>query len=42
MVHFTPIGLDVQDNGTVPSDLDGDCKVDLRDYALWQVSLTGP
>lgn len=39
---FTPLGLVVQDNGTVPSDLDGDCNVDLRDYALWQVSLTGP
>lgn len=39
---FTPAGLDVQPNGTVPADLDGDCKVDLRDYALWQVSLTGP
>lgn len=39
---FTPLGLDVQANGTVPADLDGDCNVDLRDYALWQVSLTGP
>lgn len=39
---FTPLGLDVQPNGTVPADLDGDCNVDLRDYALWQVSLTGP
>ncbi|MCH8150031.1 MAG: thrombospondin type 3 repeat-containing protein [Planctomycetes bacterium] len=39
---FTPAGLDVQDNGTVLADLDGDCNVDLRDYALWQVSLTGP
>ena len=39
---FTPLGLAVQANGTVPADLDGDCNVDLRDYALWQVSLTGP
>lgn len=39
---FTPLGLIVQANGTVPADLDGDCNVDLRDYALWQVSLTGP
>lgn len=39
---FTPLGLAVQANGTVLADLDGDCNVDLRDYALWQVSLTGP
>ncbi len=39
---FTPLGLDVQPNGTVLADLDGDCNVDLHDYALWQVSLTGP
>lgn len=39
---FTPLGLAVQSNGTVLADLDGDCNVDLRDYAIWQLSLTGP
>ena len=39
---FTPLGLVVQPNGTVPADLDGDCGVDLRDYAIWQLSLIGP
>lgn len=39
---FTPAGLYIRPNGTVPADLDGDCNVDLHDYALWQRSLTGP
>lgn len=39
---FTPLGLAVQPNGTVPADLDGDCNVDLRDYAIWQLQFTGP
>ncbi|MCH9034078.1 MAG: hypothetical protein IID42_06180 [Planctomycetes bacterium] len=39
---FTPLGFDVQPNGTVPADLDDDCNVDLCGYANWQLQLTAP
>ncbi len=39
---LTPLVADVDVNGTLISDLDGDCDVDLRDYSIMQIELTGP
>ncbi len=38
---FTPPGADVQPNGTLRSDADGDCDVDLYDFAILQLEFTG-
>lgn len=35
---FTPLGQTIGANGTTPADLDGDCDVDLEDFAIWQLS----
>jgi hypothetical protein len=39
---YTPPGVMVQPNGTIPNDLDGDCDFDLFDFRLMQNSFTGP
>ena len=38
---YTPPGATVQPNGTLLSDLDGDCDVVLEDYAIMQLEFTG-
>ncbi len=38
----TPAGVPVDSNGRPLSDADGDCDVDLEDFALLQASMTGP
>lgn len=38
---FTPLGASVQPDGSLQADANGDCKVDLRDYAILQQELTG-
>ncbi len=39
---FTPIGATVQPDGTLRSDADGDCDVDLFDFGILQHEFTGP
>ena len=39
---YTPATILVDSNGTTIADLDGDCDVDLADYAIWQLSFSGP
>ena len=45
---FTPLGAPIIDDpasclyGTLREDLDGDCDVDLADYAIFAGKLTGP
>lgn len=39
---FTPLGANVQADGGLSSDLDGDCDVDLEDYVRFQEDYTGP
>jgi hypothetical protein len=39
---FTPTGAIVEPDGSVLGDLDGDCDVDLADYAILQSRFTGP
>lgn len=39
---WTPIGAWVGPDGGVPGDLDGDCDVDLSDYAILEAHCTGP
>ena len=38
---FTPFGASVQPDGSLQSDADGDCDVDLYDYYLTQQEFTG-
>ena len=38
---FTPVGANVQPDGGLLTDIDGDCDVDLQDYAVLQIELTG-
>ncbi|MEZ6084416.1 MAG: Kazal-type serine protease inhibitor domain-containing protein [Phycisphaerae bacterium] len=38
----TPLGIAVDETGRPIGDLDGDCDVDLIDYALMQTNFTGP
>lgn len=38
---FTPLGATVQPDGTLRADVDSDCDVDLRDFAILQQELTG-
>jgi len=38
----TPQGIPVDDQGRPQADLNLDCKVDLRDYAIFQNSMIGP
>jgi hypothetical protein len=37
---FTPLGATPDANGTFRGDLDGDCDVDLEDYAIFQADFT--
>ena len=39
---FTPQGIPVDDQGRPRADLNLDCSVDLRDFAIFQNSLFGP
>lgn len=39
---FTPLGAPIQPNGTLLTDADGDCDVDLHDFAVFQQERTGP
>jgi len=39
---FTPQGVPVDDQGRPRADLNLDCEVDLRDYAIFQNSIFGP
>ncbi len=39
---YTPPGAQVEPNGGVLGDVDGDCDVDLEDFALMQSRFTGP
>ncbi len=39
---FTPAGIPVGPDGRPLGDLNLDCKVDLRDYAVFQLSVSGP
>ncbi len=42
---YTPIGLPreyIEPDGSVKGDLDGDCDVDLEDFAMMQARFTGP
>jgi hypothetical protein len=38
----TPLGVAVDETGRPIGDLDGDCDVDLEDWALMQLNFTGP
>ncbi len=38
----TPLGVAVDETGRPIGDLDGDCDVDLADWAMMQVNFTGP
>lgn len=39
---FTPPGSLIQPNGTLRADADGDCDVDIFDFAIMAVELSGP
>lgn len=39
---FTPPGANIQPNGGLLSDVDGDCDVDLADFGLMMEEFTGP
>lgn len=39
---YTPLGAIVQPNGTLRSDEDGDCDVDMADFLILQQEFTGP
>ncbi len=39
---FTPLGVLVDDEGRPRADLNHDCKVDLRDFAILQLDIFGP
>ncbi len=39
---YTPLGATVQSNGTLRADCDGDCDVDLADFAIMGIEFTGP
>ena len=38
---FTPLGANIQADGGLLADLDGDCDVDLDDFAMMQAEFTG-
>ena len=40
--HPLPPGANLQPDGTLRGDLDGDCDVDLADYLIFQQDFTGP
>ncbi len=42
LCDFTPPNALIQPDGTLISDADGDCDVDLMDYQIMQIELTGP
>ena len=41
LCDFTPLGANIQADGGLLADLDGDCDVDLDDFAMMQAEFTG-
>lgn len=39
---FSPLGVSVRPDGTFRADADGDCDVDLADFAVFAAEFTGP